>query len=417
MPPHVQNNSSRRNAVELAKGDSLTFKPETNDHHWRVKKNLWTLEVKELKDGVDKRLEPIQLSLYDKVFKDEALNERPETLNILQLKPIKLDALGRPGRRRTVVALAEGKSIISLFWTRPITDRNVAVYKRRPKFTAEEKPCDFATATIIALALHCMKDKEDEEDKEARRMVSELLALSLPSTMQSFRTFCKSPFMRFSDIPNFVHVVARNVAHDDEGGADRPIEALRTAANIVADIIADNVNTTDLSEKKESMVKRWAPYASIFKTCLQGWSNDKDRGIQVGLVLAGIKAYFETAKEDKSNKYDIAFFLIDVLLSGLTNVPVGGFAFGIGQSIASALGIKMKDRALATIDQMYQLILDAYYEAVEFPLHRDSHVDPDTHLVMSRLGRNGGNDGYVVKVEEFTRWVNLVMKYLNLAQI
>lgn len=57
--------------------------------------------------------------------------------------------------------------------------------------------------------------------------------------------------------------MARNVAHDDEGGADKPFETLRTAANIVVDIIRDNLNTTDLNNnKKETMVKWWAPYAS-----------------------------------------------------------------------------------------------------------------------------------------------------------
>lgn len=103
------------------------------------------------------------------------------------------------------MALAEGKAIISLFWTRPVANKRVADFRRDREykdFTAKDKTCHFATATIIALALHCMKSNENEEDKEDRRMVSELLALSLPSTMQNFCTFCKSPFMKFSDIPN-----------------------------------------------------------------------------------------------------------------------------------------------------------------------------------------------------------------------
>ncbi len=47
------------------KGDSLTTKHEKNDDYWKVRTNGWTLEVKELKDGVNQSLEPIQLNMYD----------------------------------------------------------------------------------------------------------------------------------------------------------------------------------------------------------------------------------------------------------------------------------------------------------------------------------------------------------------
>lgn len=235
-------------------------------------------------------------------------------------------------------------------------------------------------------------------------MVSELLALSPPSTMENFRPFNREhDIIRLNDIPNLVHVVARNVAHDHHGGTNEPIAALKMTVEIVADILEEEGKLPKWNQDTTQGGSRDEEIAQTFETCIQKWEDNIDRGIQVGLVLAGVRKYFERVKNEQEKKYAIAFGLTDALLAGLTGVPVGGFTFGIAQSLFSTWSAKKKEKKLESIDEMFGLVLDKYNETVDFPLHRHKKL--------------GGKAVTVEDVEIFSKWVNLVMRYNNLPQI
>lgn len=381
-------------------------------------------------------LERIRLSGdgYDDVFKD--IPNRPTTLNLLHVGAEKIDALGRPGRRLTIVALSSKPAMISLS-------------RRKSDTRKESKEGNLAIAMILALGLR-YEMGESDDSRRLRRMVPELLGLSPPATICMFRDFCQPPFLDFDDILNLVHAVARNVAHHDEGegedaasdgevdnekklknendteskantdenknidntavdeneaddhkgGAAEPTLALRATVEIVADVL----NTSAKKIDKNVSATPWAfpaKDAKFFMGCLKRWDNDIDRGIQVGLVLAGVRKFYQRIKDKKEKKYELSFWLVDIVLAGLTGVPIGGFVSGIAQSVLARAGKDLKSRKLDDVHKMFSVIMDFYYSKVEIPLHRDGG-----------LAGVSGVDAVV-----FTRWVDLVLKYDRPAQI
>lgn len=400
--------SRRRNSVFERPVDSLAVAPihgETTNTLLRfLGDTRWSLKV-----------EPLQKLLLDghpAVFKD--IPNRPSELDLLRVKPEMIVALGRPDRRLMMTILESEKVTITLqeMSERNTAPRNGTRRMRELKEEPEVKECNLAIATIIAIAFL------PKVNKEQKAMVSELLGLSTPATMELFREpFCHAPFIALQDVPNFVHVVARSVAHEDRGGTYKSLAKLRAAAEIVADIL-QNLNKSDsqqsrgMRQKVKEMMGRkdvsgpvpWSNDADLFKVCIREWSEDIDRGIQVGLVLAGMRKYFERIKDDLDRNYAVALGLADGLLAGLTGVPVGGFVFGIAQSVVSRVGAARADRSLEKVAQKFAAVLDAYYEYVELPLRRTGKLEID-----------GSN--FDVNADVFCTWVNLTMKYNDLPQI
>lgn len=385
-----QNKSSRRWSGVFRRGDTLTLDGEAD----KVKASPWTLEV-----SIDNEpLKPIELDeeRYQDIFKD--IHDRPTTLNVLRLKPEMLIGLGRSGRRETITALARQKARIALSKRHTVggTDRREA-RRAKPSKPVEDGDYNLAIATILSLALRYRERNEPDVDSGLcdRDTVPELLALSPPETMEAFRAFLEYGFLQFNDIPYLVHVAARNVAHDDEGGTDEPISVLKNVSDLVSGILQETQKPVQVGEEEgEESVK-------LFEPCLRRWSNDIDRGIQIGLVLAGIRKYFNNLKEAKEKRYAVAFGLVDVLLAGLTGIPAGGVAFSVTQSLVTQWKERKLEKRLKQVDGPFDIILDRYYQDVDFPLHKNVS--------------NEGEDS--IDVMMFTRWVNLVMRYNRLAQI
>ncbi|KAJ5244244.1 hypothetical protein N7489_004340 [Penicillium chrysogenum] len=387
-------------------------------------------------------LKPIRLSGdgYDDVFKE--IPNRPTTLSLLHVEAEKVDALGRPGRRLAIVALSRKPAMITVSRKQGKSWRGTS-----------PKKGNLAIAMILALGLR-YKTGGSDDNRRLRRMVPELLGLSPSATIYMFRDFCQPPFLDFHDILNLVHAVARNIAHHDEGegedvasneavddekksknendaeskantdsnkngdntvvdkneaedhkgGAAQPILALRATAEIVADVLNTSVKEIDSDNTGKNTSAAGAPLAKdaeFFTDCLQRWDNDIDRGIQVGLVLAGVRKFYRRIKDKKEKRYDLSLWLVDMVLAGLTGVPIGGFVPAIVQSVSAKAGNDLKGRRLERVNDMFSAIMDAYYSKVEIPLHRDGG-----------LAGVSGVDAVV-----FTRWVDLVLKYDTPAQI
>lgn len=464
----TRNGSSRRKADKFRTGEPLSADGETSSE---VKTHEFKLEVSVintattanysegagrsnvrqaiLQRAIAQRetspLQPIVLSGdgYDNVFKD--IPNRPTTLNLLHVEAEKIDALGRPGRRLTIVALSRKPAMIT------VSRQQAGIWS-----VTSQKKGNLAIAMILALGLR-YKTGGSADNRRLRRMVPELLGLSPPATMYEFRDFCQPPFLDFDDILNLVHAVARNVAHHDEGegedaasdgpvddeevhdeeksknendaeskantdknknpdntvvdenedddhkgGAAQPILALRATVEIVADVLNTSVKKID-SHKTDKNIRDvpMAKGAKFFTDCLRKWDNDIDRGIQVGLVLAGVRKFYQRIKDEKEKKFDLSFLLVDIVLAGLTGVPIGGFVFGIAQPALAKAGKDLKGRRLDEVNKMFSVIMDFYYSKIEIPLHRDGS-----------LAGVGGVDAVV-----FTRWVDLVLKYDRPAQI
>lgn len=372
-----------------------------------LKKGTRTLKVTRRK----RPLRALDLRAYKTIF--EGANDGVDNFNVLEITAEALECAGRLGRRKIVVALADIPACIELKdGTDDLDSRGEKWIVRNfasPGSHKEEDTDDLATVAIIALA---MRSSTENIDSDERKMVTELLALSPPKTMECFCLFRRAAFLKIEDIVNFVHVVARNVAHDrldDDnpdmgpdpiGSTNEPIGTLGKAGDIVAAILRQ----VDPKKLPEEGSPSWESHATLYTDAVVKWPNDVDRGIQVGLVLAGIRKYFNMVKNASEQKYKVAFFMIDVALSGLSAVPVGGIAFSLTQAIIGSGRDRFTRKRLAKVEDAFEAILNAYYTKVEFPLHRNNMLRLDSA-------------SYRVDVATFTRWLGLTVKYNGLDPI
>ena len=203
---------------------------------------------------------------FEKFF--EALPDHPTSIKVQVLNPKALDSLSRADRRELMEKLARLRTGICVV---DATGRFISMEKPRP---GAEWHSDVTLSSMMAIAVALRGN---------HRLYSELVGLAVPETMKELQLFCQPPFLTVKDIPYLVHATARNIAHH-HGRSLSPSESASRMGDIVAFLIG---RTEDINNGQRKDLSQ------LFHTMLSNpsWSDDRDRGIQVGLTMAAIRKY------------------------------------------------------------------------------------------------------------------------------
>jgi hypothetical protein len=139
-----------------------------------------------------------------------------------------------------------------------------------------------------------------------------------------------------------------------------------------------------LSEDKVEDLKR------DIQDLITKWEDDDDRGIQVGLVLVGLKISLRKAiNEGKLEHVDL---LLKVVFGALSGVPVGGFAFSAAQPVFERF-LKHKERVRnETFTEIWHQIWVTVQRVVDEQIPRYNAQDLERY-------------------DKYEKWLNRVLAY------
>jgi hypothetical protein len=282
-------------------------------------------------------------------FKDvfNAVRGRPSTLQVQRVDPDALRSLSRPGRRRAIEALASKKVKIvvlnprGLFYTKPDGDE-----------------VDLATVMILAIAL---RGKQHE-------LVAELVGLSPVTVMKHLLKFCRPPFMRLADITGLVHSTARNIAHSHDGRTAEPTTTVKLVARIIASLLEFTPHKSIEGQHRENLT-------NSFGKLLSRWDDDRDRGVHIGLVFAGLKIYTQNKRIRAEKKYAKATLLCDLVFASLSAVPTAAPVFAVANVFADHLLERGRAARVDPLQQLEQKVREHYHAKVDFPMVADRCIN------------------------------------------
>jgi hypothetical protein len=138
----------------------------------------------------------------------------------------------------------------------------------------------------------------------------------------------------------------------------------------MGDIIAFLLgHTKDMTEENRNAL------AQLFHMMLMNWSDDRDRGIQIGLTMAGIQKYVLRGKEDLSKKLDMGKVILDTVFGGLTGVPVAGFVPAALQAGAGAAYEHVGDKKFQKWEELKDHFNYLYHSAIDSPIFLDGFIE------------------------------------------
>jgi hypothetical protein len=149
---------------------------------------------------------------------------------------------------------------------------------------------------------------------------AEIVASLPPETMPQLTGLCKPPFLTLVDLPILVHEAARNTVHEHHGSIDPEYDVMLNTANMIAHVLRH----TDIAKSK----RKGEIQGLLLKAILTA-KNDKDKSIQLALMIAGVKKYIVKCREDLNGQ--IAVTTVNSILGGLSAIPLFG-------AIPAALG-------------------------------------------------------------------------------
>jgi hypothetical protein len=273
----------------------------------------------------------------------------PDSIKVQAINPKALESLSRPSRRKFLEKLAMFKTSIC------VIDATGNHLTEKNRFHASSSEVTLATMMTVAVALrgtYC-------------RLFAELIGLAPPDTMNELRPFCQPPFLTLKDIPHLVHAAARNIAHHHGRSLD-PSGTARQMGDIIAFLLG---RTKDINEENRNAL------AKLFHIMLINWSDDRDRGIQIGLTMAGIRKYVLQGKGDLSKRLDMGKVILDTVFGGLTGVPVAGVVPAALQAGAGAAYEHMADKKFQKWDDLKRHFDDLYHSAVDSPIFLDGFIE------------------------------------------
>jgi 3-deoxy-7-phosphoheptulonate synthase len=278
-----------------------------------------------------------------------SIPDHPDLIKVQAINPKALESLSRPDRRKLLEKLAEFKTSIC------VVDATGNHLTEKHRLRASSSEVTLATMMTVAVALrgiYC-------------RLFAELVGLAPPDTMNELRPFCRPPFSTLKDIPYLVHAAARNIAHH-HGRSPDPPKTARQMGDIIAFLLG---HTKDMTEENRNAL------AQLFHMMLMNWSDDRDRGIQIGLTMAGVQKYVLRGKEDLSKKLDMGKVILNTLFGGLTGVPVAGFVPAALQAGAGAAYEYVGDKKFQKWEELKDHFNDLYHLAIDSPIFLDGFVE------------------------------------------
>lgn len=260
----------------------------------------------------------------------------------------------------------------------------VTIIVRNPKNVYYTKrtgdEADLATVMILALALRGGQSK----------LVAELIGLAPVIVLEHLKKFYKPPFIRLFDITQLVHTTARNIAHSHDG---RTTEPLRTI-NLVADIIASLLEFTP----QKTLIQNERYFTMIFGELLSKWDDDRDRGMQVGLMFAGLRKYTGNKQTNNDQRYAKAKLFCDLMFAGLSAVPTVAPLFAVVNVAVDKMLENGQTARGHNIQELRDLVRKFYNERVDFPMVADGGVEIDGTMV-------------VIKRDVYKMWMEAVLEW------
>ncbi|KAF2398928.1 hypothetical protein EJ06DRAFT_95319 [Trichodelitschia bisporula] len=140
-------------------------------------------------------------------------------------------------------------------------------------------------------------------------MVGELVGLAPKRVMRHILPYCKAPFLGLHQVANIIHATARSTVHTHNGSASNPIECFPLVATIIGTILED-ITDARLEVDIEAFVK-------IFDRLIGGTKGDRDRGVHMGLLSAGLKTFTTSMKQRTVGQYKELSLVLGVVLAAL----------------------------------------------------------------------------------------------------
>jgi len=299
----------------------------------------------------------------------------PDSIRVQAINPKALESLSRSDRRDIL------KSLSAI--TTKICVLNAAGKHLTKKHRFHTQFSDVTLATMISVTVALRGGHS--------RLFTELVGLAPPDTINELRPFCKPPFLTLNDIPYIVHTAARNIVHHHGRSPDPPRTA-REIGDIVAFLLQ---HTEDMNEQNRNALSQ------LFHKMLVNWPDDRDRGAQIGLTMAGIRKYVLQGKEDFSKRLNMGMVILDTIFGGLTGVPVAGAVPAALHAGAGAIYRRIGEEKLRKWEKLNDHFNNLYHSTIDCPIFLDGHIEAND---------DEGNITQVkINVEEFRESANKVL--------
>ncbi|VUC32103.1 unnamed protein product [Clonostachys rosea] len=218
----------------------------------------------------------------------------------------------------------------------------------------EWKIVDVATVFILAIAL-------SGDDKCSRKSLAELIGLCQPITIKNLSEYIHRSWIKwdFEIVVELIHSTARNVGQPREGNDSKTgsLQLFRHVPGVIAKLLAGiefqnlldetatklSPGTTEETQKlslkeigSDSTVKlEGRNFRLLFEDIFDRTNRDddqiadeaRDKGTEVGLMLAGMRRWLRDIRSKKEKNLDRVKLTLAVIFGGLSGVPVGGWAF------------------------------------------------------------------------------------------
>lgn len=301
-------------------------------------------------------------------------DQLPREVNLYRLDPKAIASLSRPNKRAMLEALATNRACVCV---NAFVEQGSKEKRLTPRGGKE-----LSIATILALIMAL---------KKKAKLLAELVGLALPDTVQELSEFLRPPFITLRRLPVLVHCAARSLTHDHHGRSPDPVKLAVEIANAVG-VALDQ--SEDINKDR-------------LKTVLVGtFENarcDKERGCQVGLMLAGIQKYINRGQESLERKLKKCEVIIDVVSGLLAGIPSGGFAFSAVGSLLKFQQQGKKNKKQIQRQELINAVRMDFNRAIRCPIFLDEKI--------SIKDKNGDLKEIKVESGTFRKWYDEIIEW------
>lgn len=300
---------------------------------------------------------------YPEIFRVVPREQLPKKLHVQYVNPEIIKGLYRTDRARLVDALSTETA-------------KVTVSTKKPKYKARDRELDLGTIMILGIALR----------GGCADLVSELIGLSPKVTLMNMHKFCRPPFLHLKDIVLIAHNAARQLSQDRT--TNNEVHPVVEVAEQIPQILARILKNSS----KEMETTSWERRRKTFVRLLRDWNNDADCGIQVGLLLAGLRQLIWTGQK-KVEKY---FSWASSIVSMLGAIPVPGLAAVVPLADRAIQG--WKNRQVDSFKKIWRQVLVGFRTEFLVPMLRNGCIVVDKRK-------------YEIETGVFLMWYTQVMDW------
>ena len=277
----------------------------------------------------------------------------PDTVKLCFIDPVAIASISRADKRRLLLALADQKGVATVEVIESGSAGKENHFKEVFKGSLKQQ---LSLATIFALSVAMGSDETD--------IFAELVGLATPETVLELSQFLLPPLITLGKLSKLIHCASRSITHDPNdphGRAPNPVLLSWSITKAIAAVL------------RECKIKESDPILQnlVRKTFLHA-DNDKDRGCQVGLLVAGVQHYVRGGKERVDKRLKKAETIIEIVTGLLGGVPGGGFAFAsVGSILKYVFYKKAEDATAKDVSQAMKMY---FCQVIRGPIFLDGEI-------------------------------------------